>query len=186
MSTDIEAGESGIEGILNRLKKERNSSYGLEFREKEDTVSSENNEDKDHRTTMEAVNALIGSSFKIREFYDEPLNGETGLGSLDRNANLNDIKSCILHLESDLSYLLHLLRSTSNKVTSKTENEIINAQDRLHQIIAKLGVLEGKMELAIMDAQKIIEEKQKMINDAQRALQLLKLWFGLILLQKFF
>ncbi|KAE9605494.1 hypothetical protein Lal_00025015 [Lupinus albus] len=275
-SAEIEAGQSGIEGILNRLENERNNSFGLEFREKEDSMPSENNVDKDqwdHRTTMAAVDAVLENSsrlstmsptsnhssdgqikldqhrselgsddfrnshkaegwrtwivrrtgftnadfedaeiapsetqkggvsdvsgqldlLKIREFSDEPTIRETGFGSLNRNANHNDIKSRILNLESELSSVLHSLRSSSNKVTSQTdqkgssgdlselsdawefqENEIINAQDRLRTIRAKLAVLEGKMTLAIMDAQKIVEEKQKRINDAHRALQLLK------------
>ncbi|XP_019462070.1 PREDICTED: uncharacterized protein LOC109361173 isoform X2 [Lupinus angustifolius] len=257
-SVEIEAGQSGIEGILNRLENERNSSFGLEFREKEDSMSSENHVHKDqwdHRTTMAAVDAVVENSsrlstlsptsnhysdcqikldqhrselgsddlrnstkpegwrtwivqrtgfknadfegqldlLKIREFSDEPTIGETRLGSLDRNASHNDIKSRILHLESELSSVLYSLRSSSNEVIKQTdqksssgdlselsdawefqENEIINAQDRLRTIRAKLAVLEGKMTLAIMDAQKIVEEKQKRINDAHRALQLLK------------
>ncbi|XP_015967043.1 protein PTST homolog 2, chloroplastic [Arachis duranensis] len=51
----------------------------------------------------------------------------------------------------------------------------MNAQDRLRSIRAKLSVLEGKMSLAIMDAHKIVEEKQKRINNAHRALQILKM-----------
>ena len=55
---EIEGEESGIEGILNRLEKERSNSFGLGFREKEESFSSENNEDEDkwdHRTTADAV-----------------------------------------------------------------------------------------------------------------------------------
>lgn len=54
---EIEAQESGIEGILNRLEKERNRTLGLGFREK-DIISSGNNEDKDnshHRSTTDSV-----------------------------------------------------------------------------------------------------------------------------------
>jgi len=50
--------ESGIEGILNRLEKERNSTLGLGLREKEDRVSSGNSEVKDdnrHRSTTVSV-----------------------------------------------------------------------------------------------------------------------------------
>ncbi|CAL0318285.1 unnamed protein product [Lupinus luteus] len=270
-SEEIKAGQSGIEGILNRLEIERNSSFGLEFREKEDCMSSENHVDKDqwdHRTTMAAVDAVLENSsrlstlsttsnlrsdcqikldqhrselgsddlrnslkpegwrtwivqrngftnadfedadiapneaqkgdvsdvsgqldlLKISEFSHEPTIGETRLG-----ASHNDIKSRILHLESELSSVLYSLRSNSNEVTKQTdqksssddlselsdawefqENEIINAQDRLRTIRAKLAVLEGKMTLAIMDAQKVVEEKQRRINDTHRALQLLK------------
>ncbi|KAB5545304.1 hypothetical protein DKX38_013416 [Salix brachista] len=54
------------------------------------------------------------------------------------------------------------------------ENDIMNAQDKLRSIRAKLAVLEGKMALAIIDAQKFVEEKQRRIDDASRALQLLR------------
>nr|KYP60254.1 5'-AMP-activated protein kinase subunit beta-2 [Cajanus cajan] len=270
----IETGESGIEGILNRLEKQRNSVLGLGLIEKEDGVFSESNEDKDewdHRTTMNALAAglenssrasslsptsthLSGSRIKHdqhglgsenlrnslepemwrswiiqrtgvsdadfedaeivpgetqkggisgasgqpdilngREFSSELINKETGLYSLDGNANNNDIKSRIQHLKLELSSVLHSLRSSTDITAMQTdpkhssdnlaklsdawefqENEMINAQDRLRSIRAKLAVLEGKMALAIMDAHKVVEEKQKKINNAQKALQMLK------------
>ncbi|XP_061351953.1 protein PTST homolog 2, chloroplastic [Gastrolobium bilobum] len=275
-SVELEAEESGIEGILNRLEKERSSSFGLGFREKEVSISSEKNEDKDewdHRTTTDTVSADLKNSsrpsslnptssplsgfqtkldqhksqlgtddsrnslkpemwrswiiqrtgfldadfedaeivpnetqkgglsdvsgqpdiLKISEFSCESINRETGLGSLGRNANHNDIKSRIQHLESELSSVLDLLRSSTDKVTMQMEqksssddlaelsdawefqeNEIMNAQDRLRSIRANLAVLEGKMALAIMDAHKIVKEKQERINNARRALQTLK------------
>lgn len=55
---EFEAEESGIEGILNRLEKYRSNSFGSGFRGKEDSTSSENNEDRDewdHRTPANAV-----------------------------------------------------------------------------------------------------------------------------------
>ena len=54
---------------------------------------------------------------KIREFSAEPIKRETGLGSLDGNANHNDIKSRIQYLESELSSVLHSLRSKADNVT---------------------------------------------------------------------
>lgn len=61
----IEAQESGIEGILNRLEKQRSSFLGLGFGEKEDSISSNNNEDKEERdlkTTTDAVSKYYLSS----------------------------------------------------------------------------------------------------------------------------
>jgi hypothetical protein len=58
LNRDIEAEESGIEGILNRLEKYRNSSFGLGFGEKEVGFSSDNKKDKeerDHRTIKDGV-----------------------------------------------------------------------------------------------------------------------------------
>ncbi|XP_022631369.1 uncharacterized protein LOC106777040 isoform X2 [Vigna radiata var. radiata] len=130
---------------------------------------------------------------KRREFSSELTNNETGLYSLDGKASHNDIKSRIQHLESELSSTLHSLRSRSDKITKQMvhksssdelaklsdawefqENEIMNAQDKLRSIQAKLAVLEGKMSLAIMDAHKVVEEKQTKISKAQKALQMLK------------
>ncbi|KAJ1386019.1 Immunoglobulin-like fold [Sesbania bispinosa] len=275
---EIKAEESGIEGILNRLEKERSNSFGHGFGEKEDSIFTENNEDKDewdHGTTTDAVAAnlensskssslnptigpLIGFQTKLdqhrsqlgadnfrnslkpemwrswiiertgfseadfedaeivpretqngsvsdvtgrpdilktREFSCEPINRETGLDSLDGIASINhsDIKSRIRHLESELSSVLNSLRSSVDKVTMQMEqksssedlaklsddwefqeNEIINAHDRLRSLRAMLAVLEGKMALAIMDAHKVVEEKQKKINNAHKALKVLK------------
>ncbi|KAK7309559.1 hypothetical protein RJT34_06385 [Clitoria ternatea] len=275
-SVEIEAEESGIEGILNRLEKQRNSFLGLSSREKQDSSFSENNEGKDewdHKTTTDAVAADLENSGRTsslsppsshhsgspikhnqcrsqlgtddlrnslkpetwkswiiqrtgfsdsdfedaeivpsetlkgglndvsgqpdvlneREFSSEPIETETGSFSLDGNANHNDIKSRILHLESELSSVLHLLRSSADNIITRMaqkspsddlaklsdawefqENEIMNAQDRLRSIRVKLAVLEGKMALAIMDAHKVVEEKQKKINSAQKALHILK------------
>ncbi|XP_022632463.1 uncharacterized protein LOC106779838 isoform X1 [Vigna radiata var. radiata] len=257
--------ESGIAGILNRLEKQRSRSFGLGV----DSISSENNEDKD-RTAMDAIatgleNSSRAPSFspisshpsgsqikpdqhgsqlgmensesslkpemwswidqrngvadfedaeiilsetqkggmsdtsgqhdilKRREFRSKLTNNETGLYSLDGNASHNDIKSRIQHLESELSFTLHSLRSSSDKITKQMvqksssddlaklsdawefqENEILNAQDKLRSIQAKLAVLEGKMSLTIMDAHKVVEEKQTKISKAQKALQMLK------------
>ncbi|OMO57959.1 Immunoglobulin E-set [Corchorus olitorius] len=105
----------------------------------------------------------------------------------------NEVQSRLGHLKLELSSVLHSLRSNVDDVLSHNgdgssmdnlhklsdawefqETEILSAQDRLRSIRAKLAVLEGKMALAIIDAQKIVEEKQKRIDDARRALQLLR------------
>ena len=56
---------------------------------------------------------------KIGEFPDGPINRETRLDSLDIivNANHNDIKSRIQLLESELSSVLHSLKSNTSEVT---------------------------------------------------------------------
>ncbi|KAM1625467.1 hypothetical protein ACFXTN_012588 [Malus domestica] len=50
----------------------------------------------------------------------------------------------------------------------------MHAQDKLQSTRAKLAVLEGNMAMAIIETQKIVKEKQKRINDARRALRLLR------------
>lgn len=54
------------------------------------------------------------------------------------------------------------------------ENEVINARDKLRSIRAKLAILDGKMALAIIESQKIVEEKQRKIDGARISLQLLR------------
>ncbi|XP_028793037.1 protein PTST homolog 2, chloroplastic [Neltuma alba] len=270
------AEQSGIEGILNRLEKERNGILGLGFRPKEDNVSSSGqSEDKDEshrRSTINSVaadldksakparrssngsphggfpsklgehrsltgnhdlrNALKpdmwrswvikrnGSSFEnfedaeiapsgtglgagvdvsgndvfeTRQLAATPINREADSSPPGGKANYKEIKSRIQQLESELSSVLQSLRSGVDEVGIQTgpesssddlhklsdawefqENEILRAKDRLRSIRAKLAVLEGKMTLAIMDADKIIEEKQKKIDNACRALRFLK------------
>ncbi|PSS13546.1 Protein PTST like [Actinidia chinensis var. chinensis] len=105
----------------------------------------------------------------------------------------NDIRTRLQHMELELASSLSLLKSKSEEVVTKDghessskdlrqlsdawefqENEIMNAQGRLRSIRAKLAVLEGKMALAIIDAHKIVEGKQKRIDGGHRALQLLR------------
>ncbi|XP_009610612.1 protein PTST homolog 2, chloroplastic [Nicotiana tomentosiformis] len=110
-----------------------------------------------------------------------------------KNDNYNDIRPRLRHLELELSSTLRSLRSKSQEFSSKEvlgrsisdlenlsdarefqENEVINAQKRLRSIRAKLAILEGKMALALIDADKVLEEKQKRIDGASKALQLLR------------
>ncbi|XP_048235253.1 protein PTST homolog 2, chloroplastic isoform X2 [Ricinus communis] len=117
-------------------------------------------------------------------------NGRKGNCCSER-VKFNDIRSRLQQLESELSSVLSTLKSNSGKNASQRvgssddlaklsdawefqETEIMKAQDRLRSIRAKLAVLEGKMALAIIESQKIVEEKQKRVDDAQRALQLLR------------
>ncbi|RWW82877.1 hypothetical protein BHE74_00008635 [Ensete ventricosum] len=97
------------------------------------------------------------------------------------------------HLEADLSSALRLVRSRANGIVSHEhqgnsvdelhrlsdawefqETEIVNAQDKLQSVRAKLAVLEGKLSFKIMEARKVMEEKQKRIDAAQNALHLLR------------
>uniref|UniRef100_A0A6N2N684 AMP-activated protein kinase glycogen-binding domain-containing protein n=1 Tax=Salix viminalis TaxID=40686 RepID=A0A6N2N684_SALVM len=108
--------------------------------------------------------------------------------------NQNQVRSRLHDLELELSSVLQSLKSnTGESVSQKVdngrasddllklsdalefqENEIINAQDKLRSTRAKIAVSEGKIALAIIDAQKVVEEKQKRIDDVSRALQVLR------------
>ncbi|URE23039.1 hypothetical protein MUK42_06297 [Musa troglodytarum] len=97
------------------------------------------------------------------------------------------------HLEADLSLALRLVRSRANGVVSHKhqgnsidelhrpsdawefqETEIVNARYKLQSVRAKLAVLEGKLSFQIMEARKVLEEKQKRIDAGQNALYLLR------------
>ncbi|KZV58783.1 hypothetical protein F511_24697 [Dorcoceras hygrometricum] len=117
------------------------------------------------------------------------INGEAWGGSED--INLNHIKSRIQHLQLELSTALLSLRSKREEsITDEVvsagdfqklsdeqefqENEFMGAQERLRSIRAKMAILEGKMAMAMTNAQKIVEKKQERINRAHKALQLLR------------
>ncbi|KAI3467407.1 hypothetical protein Pfo_024070 [Paulownia fortunei] len=115
-----------------------------------------------------------------------------------KEINHNQIRTRLQHLECELNTALHSLRSKREECISEEvhslvsvtgsssdlqklsdawefqENEFMSAQERLRSIRAKLAVVEGKMALAIIDAQKIVEVKQKRIDGARKALQLLR------------
>uniref|UniRef100_A0A804KI54 AMP-activated protein kinase glycogen-binding domain-containing protein n=1 Tax=Musa acuminata subsp. malaccensis TaxID=214687 RepID=A0A804KI54_MUSAM len=98
------------------------------------------------------------------------------------------------HLEADLSSALWLVRSRANGVVSHKhqgnsidelhrpsdawefqETEIVNARDKLQSVRAKLAILEGNLSFKIMEARKVMEERQKRIDAAQNALHLLRM-----------
>ncbi|XP_023542269.1 protein PTST homolog 2, chloroplastic-like isoform X2 [Cucurbita pepo subsp. pepo] len=117
----------------------------------------------------------------------DPTNSNSG----EEEMSHNQIQRHIQNLQLELSSVIGSLRSNafaSEKGQSKPsddllelsdafefqENEILNAKDKLRSIRAKIAVVEGKMALTIIDAQKVVEEKQKRINCARRALQFLR------------
>ncbi|KAL0408655.1 UNVERIFIED_CONTAM: protein PTST2, chloroplastic [Sesamum radiatum] len=121
--------------------------------------------------------------------------------SRHEDINHNQIRIRLQHLELELTTALRSLRSKreqpfpeevgrlhqvigSSSALQKLsdawefqENEFMSAQDALRSIRSKLAVLEGKMALALIDAQKIVKEKQKRIDTARKALQLLRTTF---------
>lgn len=107
--------------------------------------------------------------------------------------NHYNIRSRLQHLEVELASALQLLSSKSEEHASREateiypgelqklsdalefqENELMNAQERLRALRAKLAVVEGKMTLAMSDSQKMVEAKQKRIDSANKALQFIR------------
>ncbi|KAB1220733.1 Sucrose nonfermenting 4-like protein [Morella rubra] len=266
--------ESGIEGILNRLEKQRNRTFGIKLKQKGNDIRLESDHGKDDwhsGTSMDTTVAGLESSkltsvssnkhihndlggnpgndktffdvdglrnslnpntwrtwsiqragfsdasfeaaeiatietrtegpmdgtrdeiLEVREIVGEPLVGSKDLSSCSEEIAHNGIRGRLQHLELELSSVLRSLRLNADEVISQKahesssdelqnlsdawefqENEIMNAQGRLRSIRAKLAVLEGKMAIAIIDAQKMVEEKQKRIDDARIAFRLLR------------
>ncbi|XVE75178.1 hypothetical protein DITRI_Ditri12bG0074800 [Diplodiscus trichospermus] len=242
--------DCGIEGILNRLERERNINFGFGFREKGDNICSQSTDNEKESLAEASMDATVGdpgrrklmsfvhnrslvndngvkysqnhslsgidglrnptwrewslrrAGFSGKEFEgDETLEIRDKFSELDqrkmlqaseKEINHSEIRSRLEHLKLELSSVLQSLRSNVDEVLSREdvgsttdnlhklsdawefqENEIINAQDKLRSIRARLVVLEGKMALSIIDAQKMVEQKQRRIDDARRALQLL-------------
>ncbi|KAL0372431.1 UNVERIFIED_CONTAM: protein PTST2, chloroplastic [Sesamum calycinum] len=99
--------------------------------------------------------------------------------SRHEDTNHNQIQIRLQHLELELTSALCSLRSKreqsfpeevigSSSALQKLsdawefqENEFMSAQDALRSIRSKLAVLEGKMALALIDAQKIVKENRR-------------------------
>ncbi|KAJ6845034.1 uncharacterized protein M6B38_290090 [Iris pallida] len=115
-------------------------------------------------------------------------------GSYDAKENgQNQLQVRLKHLESELSSTLHLLRSGTNGCICHKgqdssleelhmlldawefkETEIMRARNKLRSTRAKLAVLEGKMALEIIKAQKMMGENRKRFDAAKKALRLLR------------
>jgi len=54
------------------------------------------------------------------------------------------------------------------------ETKVMQAQEELRSIRAKIAVLEGKMALEIIERNKIIEDKQRRLDEVQKALSELR------------
>ncbi|XP_031247414.1 protein PTST homolog 2, chloroplastic [Pistacia vera] len=254
--------DSGIEGILSRLEKERNINFGFNSREKGKASPNQCDDHEDdwlERTSNNMAVAGLGRTSRPASLSSgggiiNNARGKPSLSDLNRLGNSlkpetwrtwssqradfssmdlkaaeivskeegpmnvsgdgilevkeqcnehsngqkvgissNQIKSRLQQLESELSSVLHSVRSNTGEVVLPKgyesssedlqklsdawefqENEIMNGQYRLRSIRAKLAVLEGKMTLAMIGAQKMIEEKQKRIDDARRDLRLIR------------
>ncbi|KAJ4960016.1 hypothetical protein NE237_019926 [Protea cynaroides] len=109
----------------------------------------------------------------------------------DKTNGPNHIRSRLQNLEAELASVRQLLRSRANSLDKGHESSleelhrlsddrefqettIMKTQDILRATRAKLAILQGKMTLTISEAQKLVEEKQRRIDGAQRALLLLR------------
>uniref|UniRef100_J3LRN9 AMP-activated protein kinase glycogen-binding domain-containing protein n=2 Tax=Oryza brachyantha TaxID=4533 RepID=J3LRN9_ORYBR len=114
-------------------------------------------------------------------------------GINDVDSERVDIHARLQNLELDLTTALHTLRSRFDKVISDMsegdganvpnglsddwefeETKVMQAQEELRSIRAKIAVLEGRMALEIIEKNKIIEEKQRRLDEAEKALSELR------------
>ncbi|CAI0379487.1 unnamed protein product [Linum tenue] len=106
---------------------------------------------------------------------------------------LEPLSTRLQHMESKLSAILNTLKSefgdnlfhkASERPSDKhlkhydawefQETYILSQQKKLRSIQAQKAIVEGRMALAILDAQRLVEQKQKKIDDAQKGTQLLR------------
>ncbi|WVZ60120.1 LOW QUALITY PROTEIN: hypothetical protein U9M48_010181 [Paspalum notatum var. saurae] len=111
----------------------------------------------------------------------------------DIDTERDEIHSRLQNLELDLSAALKTLRSRFDKVLSDMSNgygasvlddisddwefeetKVMQAQEELRSIRAKIAVLEGKMALEIIERNKIIEDKQRRLDEVEKALSELR------------
>ncbi|CAN6281866.1 unnamed protein product [Urochloa humidicola] len=111
----------------------------------------------------------------------------------DVESERDEIHSRLQNLEVDLSAALKTLRSRFDSVLSNMSNDnganvlddisddwefeetkVMQAQEELRSIRAKIAVLEGKMALEIIERNKIIEEKQRRLDEVEKALSELR------------
>ncbi|KAF8390281.1 hypothetical protein HHK36_024806 [Tetracentron sinense] len=145
------------------------------------------------RRTEGVVDAINDRLFTVAECPNETEDIRKELNSGGKENDNNQIRSRLQRLDLELASVLRLLRSRTDEVGSRKvhessfedlhklsdawefqETEIMNAQDNWRSTRAKLAVLEGKMALAVIEAQKLVEEKQKRVDDARKALSLLR------------
>ncbi|KAL3654186.1 hypothetical protein CASFOL_003867 [Castilleja foliolosa] len=233
LAKSLEIGEdSGIEGILSRLEKQRNSDIGLNLEINDSVAHAGNKDDTDFDTSLGIDNGTLthqegkisqnsepenwrtwsyqragfqNTEFEAAEislskgrmetdkesYHDHGMFLSTGDWYIYEQINYNQIRTRLQHLESELNSAFDSLRSKrkeciSDEVTGSSsdlrklsdeceflENEFMSANETLRSMRAKLAVLAGKMALAI-DAQKILDEKQKRIDGPYKASQLLR------------
>ncbi|KAK3149699.1 hypothetical protein QOZ80_3AG0221090 [Eleusine coracana subsp. coracana] len=111
----------------------------------------------------------------------------------DVDSERDEIHSRLQCLELDLSAALKTLRLRFDKVLSDVSNgdgaaavddvsddwefeetKVMQAQEELRSIRAKIAVLEGKMALETIERNKIIEEKQRRLDEVEKALSELR------------
>ncbi|CAM8919283.1 unnamed protein product [Rhodiola kirilowii] len=194
---------TGVEGILGRLEKERSTAYGITLKDQEmlDHALSDNGRSSHGELPFGSLSNAVCNQMETVVGHDRSSDndisnrlGNRSKDSLSKNLNGPDfIRKRLRSLELELSNALQSLKSKSDESTrvkvsqdlsEETQNvpdawefpqtEIMHAKDTLRSIRAKLAILEGKMSLAIIDAQKMTEAKQKKIDGARQALQLLR------------
>ncbi|KAI3516378.1 hypothetical protein L1887_15293 [Cichorium endivia] len=207
--------DTGVEGILSRLKKHRSLSFDVHMEKNiyHTYVSKKNNGvPTDFQMSIDVGNSTAQETWRIpkKHFSDfqaaeidygkeekkedktPSIHSDLQIEEKNKEVNPDHIRSRLKQMQLELSSALHSLKSKSQTLNSKVhensssdlqqlsdawefqENEIMKAEDKLRSIRAKLAVFEGKIALSVIDTQKLVEEKQRRINSAQKTLQLLR------------
>lgn len=169
------------EGLRNSLKPDSWRTWSIQragFAERKVKAGENDFDESGKRRLVDSSKESLETSKDVKE-------------SLQEFDACTQIRTRLQHLEGELSSALRLLRPNPNDAPEKDqgqssdelnklsdawefkENEIMRAKDKLRSIRANVAVLEGKMAVAINDAQRVVDDKQRRINDARMALQLL-------------
>ncbi|KAL5219201.1 hypothetical protein ABZP36_019885 [Zizania latifolia] len=149
-----------------------------------------------HSTNSMKPSARDGLDIVLTQDDDHRPSNGVAVHDYDSNgldSERDDIHARLRNLELDLTAALTTLRSRFDKVISDMsegdgvnvpngisddwefeETKVMHAQEELRSIRAKIAVLEGKMALEIIEKNKIIEEKQRRLDEAEKALSELR------------
>eukprot|EP00268_Persea_americana_P019208 TRINITY_DN19832_c0_g1_i2.p1 TRINITY_DN19832_c0_g1~~TRINITY_DN19832_c0_g1_i2.p1 ORF type:complete len:548 (-),score=115.41 TRINITY_DN19832_c0_g1_i2:195-1838(-) len=136
---------------------------------------------------------ITDEMYTVADSINEASNVWKEPSSGDQQSFQDQIRSRLQHLELELTSVLCLLRTNTDSALSNKgqgssleemhklsdalefqETEIMKTRDKLRSTRAKLAVMEGKMALEIIEAQKMVQERQRRIDDAKKALCILR------------
>ncbi|KAI3779252.1 hypothetical protein L2E82_08881 [Cichorium intybus] len=187
--------DTGVEGILSRLKKHRSLSFDVHMEKNiyHTYVSKKiNGVPTDFQMSTNMAAEIDYGKDEKEEDKTTSIHSDLQLEERNKEVNPDHVRSRLKQMQLELSTALRSLKSKSQTLNSKVhensssdlqqlsdawefqENEIMKAEDKLRSIRAKLAVFEGKIALSVIDTQKLVEEKQRRINSAQKTLQLLR------------
>ncbi|CAI0386768.1 unnamed protein product [Linum tenue] len=180
--------DPGIDAMLSRLEIQRKADFGFKMPERSKVTLVPGHHPEYDEPSKASKASTVADMKNISES-----------ASLKRNKNDHSragsepFSTQLRHTESKLSAIVNPLKSGSgdNLLHKAMENApdkhlelydawefqetgIMKRQNKLRSIRAKIAIVEGRMALAILDAQRLVEQKQKRIDHVQKGTELLR------------